>query len=80
MVLEEENWVSGVALEALLGVSGSTFWVLGQLFGSRGDIFKVRWIFFFNMYDFCSNLYQPLLIPISLYINLFQALLLSLNR
>ena len=39
MVLEEENWVSGLLPEALLGASGSTFRVPGTFFGVPGRYF-----------------------------------------
>ena len=39
MVLKEEKWVSGVPPEALLGPSGSTFWVPRAIFLVPGKVF-----------------------------------------
>ena len=39
MVLEEDNWVSGVPPEALLDASGSIFWFPGAIFGVPGRYF-----------------------------------------
>ena len=59
--MEEEKWVSGVPPEALLGASGSTFWVPRAIFLVPGRVFLGPLDICFNVYDFlstCANLYQ----------------------
>ena len=72
MVLEEEKWVSGVPPEALLGASGSTFWVSGVNFlcfwcGILEFGGPIAIIFNKNISSIFMNLHQALPLSISLY-------------